>query len=689
MRTSELPATIASRKPDYTQQDLRETTLWKDIDKFLNHIYEPSIDKINNASELAASPDGKRIAFTGTIHGANWRDTPAKSKICIIDVETNALNVITSGTSSDNKPKWAPDGNTLAFLSDRTEEGIFQLYLLEIGGLGEAKSTVTLNGTVEDFHWSPDGCKILLQVAGRGADKGDAGGSGKVGQPKKDLPTWMPTVDSGDLTDAWRSLWVYFPKEDVLQRVSDQGTNPWEATWVGSDAIASISSDSALEDSWYMATLRVKSLIHNSEKVIYKPKRQLGGPVSNPSGTKIAFIEAVASDRGLTWGDVKIIDSGNPEVVAYLPTNGVDVSQLIWRDDYTLFYIGLRGLEVVAGQHQHPEKQLFSEWKSQYGVGRLGPAATLLPDNKVAVVLEGWSKPPEITLLDNGTSKVLHSFSHKGYKSLIHKLGPQKPFTWKGSDGLELQGFLNLPKKNSGKTGLIVSVHGGPVFAHTNSFLGFTGGLTPILNAGILSGGKGYAIFRPNPRGSGGRGQKFAEQVLGDMGGLDAQDILLGIKAVAKAYPDLIDSEKIGVEGGSYGGYMASLLPTLDPCFKASVSMAAVTDWHSFHTTSNIPTFDQLFLDADPYSEKGGKYLTRSPVMNAGKYKTPVLQTAGADDLAVPSSQGLQYHQALLEKGVESAIAIYPGEGHGVQKFPAVIDLLVRAVGWFEKYMPV
>ena len=75
--------------------------------------------------------------------------------------------------------------------------------------------------------------------------------------------------------------------------------------------------------------------------------------------------------------------------------------------------------------------------------------------------------------------------------------------------------------------------------------------------------------------------------------------------------------------------------------------------------------------------------------MNAGKYKTPVLQTAGSDDLAVPSSQAVQYHQACLQKGVESAIAIYPGEGHGVRKFPAIIDLLVRAVGWFDRFMPV
>ena len=111
-----------------------------------------------------------------------------------------------------------------------------------------------------------------------------------------------------------------------------------------------------------------------------------------------------------------------------------------------------------------------------------------------------------------------------------------------------------------------------------------------------------------------------------------------------------------------------------------------MTIFHS--TTSNIPTFDRIFLDADPFNQEGGRYLERSPVMNAGKYKTPVLQTAGYDDLAVPYSQGVQYHRACLEKGVPSAIAIYPGEGHGVRSFPALQDLMVRTVGWFDKYMP-
>jgi dipeptidyl aminopeptidase/acylaminoacyl peptidase len=668
-----------SQKSNYTQQDLRQTELWAEIDDYFKNIFDPSVDKVSGASELAASPDGKKIAFTGSIHGADWRETSPRSKICLLDVETSALDVITSGVSSERLPKWSPDGKTLAFLSDRDEAGLFQLFLLSVGGLGEAKPATKVSGMVENFYWSPEGSRVLIQAAGRDADRDDGSGSGKVGQPKKDLPAWMPKVDSGDLSEAWRTLWIYSFVDTSLEPVTSR-SNPWEAAWLGPMAILSIASDSPLEDAWYNATLRITSLTDGSERVVYVPKRQLGCPVATPSGDKIAVIEAVASDRGLTAGDVRIIDPVTG-AVQELPLRGgraMDATQLVWRDEFNLFAIGLRGLETVA--QQWPPYPWLSTWVTPEAAGGgMSPSATLLPNDQFAVVVESWEKAPAIRIEGIGKSKTLLSFDHDGLKNLRSKLGSVEPFTWSGSDDLEIQAFLHRPKKE-GKAGLICSVHGGPTFQHMNTAAGVA--MTALLNS------KGYAVLRPNPRGSSGRGQKFAEAVLGDMGGEDAQDILLGIKAVCDSEPSKFDADRIGVIGGSYGGYMASLLPTLDPCFKASVSMAAVTDWHSFHTTTNIPTFDQLFLNADPFNQKGGKYLTRSPIMNAGKYKTPVIQTAGLDDLAVPYSQAVQYHQACLQKGVESAIAMYPGEGHGVRKFPAMIDLWVRAVGWFDRFMP-
>ena len=674
------------QKSNYSQQDIRKTELWTEVDDFLKQVFDPSIDKVSAASELAASPDGKQIAFTGSIHGANWRETSPSSKICLLNVETSALEVITSGLSSERLPKWSPNGEYLAFLSDRNEKGLSQLFMLSVGGLGEAKPVSAVKGMVEGFHWSPEGSRILIQAAGPDADRDDASGSGKVGQPKKDLPSWMPSVDSGDLSNAWRSLWIYGLDNGSLEQIKGQGSNPWEAAWCGQNAVVSITSDSPLEDAWYNATLRIMDLERKSERVLYVPKRQLGCPVATPSGDKIAFIEGVASDRGLVAGEVKIVDpmTGKVHKLPLQGSRAVDALQLTWRDDFNVLISGLRGLETVV--EQWPPYPYNPSWVTPEACGgRLGPCVTPLPDNQFAVIAESWERAPEVRIEGAGKSKMLLSFDHDGLKNLRSKLGSMETISWAGSGrvgepgAFEIQGFLHRPKKH-GRAGLIVSVHGGPSSLHTNKAAG--NGLASFLNQ------KGYAVLRPNPRGSSGRGQQFAEAVLGDMGGKDAEDILLGINAICVSNPLTIDDERIGVTGGSYGGYMASLLPTLDPCFKASVSIAAVTDWHSFHTTTNIPTFDQLFLDADPFNMKGGKYLERSPIMNAGKYKTPVLQTAGSDDLCVPSSQAMQYHHACLQKGVESAIAIYPGEGHGVRKVPASTDVMVRTVGWFDRFMP-
>ena len=563
---------LSRQKSNYMQQDLRGTDLWNEVDKYVERLFEPSVDQVSGASDLAGSPNGKQIAFTGNIHGPDWRNTPAKTRICIVDVDTSELEVITSGPNNERLPKWAPDGKTIAFLSDRAEEGIFQLYLLKVGRLGEAEPIPFVSGmVVEDYHWSLDGSQILLQSAGLDADKGDGGGSGKVGQPKNDLPNWMPNVDSGDTSNAWRSLWVYDLEKKTMSRESSHGCNVWEAAWCGPKAIISIATDSPLEDAWYKSTLRIQNLSGGEERVLYEPKWQLGCPVASPSGKKIAVIEGAASDRGLVPGEIKIIDA-ETGTVGNINSKGTDVSQLIWRGENSLFYIGNRSLNTVAGEY--PPYPFNPNWESPEACGGgLHPVATLLPNEGFAIVRESWTRPPEISVVEHGKLETILSFNHKGYKSLQSDLGTMTPFNWYATDDLEMQGFLHRPKGNDGKYGLIVNIHGGPIYANMNTSTGVN--FTSLLNS------KGYAVFRPNPRGSMGRGQKFAQAVVGDMGGADAQDILSGIRAVCKSDPR-IDTNRIGIVGGSYGGFMASLLPTLDPCFKASVSIAAVTDWHSF-----------------------------------------------------------------------------------------------------------
>ena len=132
---------------------------------------------------------------------------------------------------------------------------------------------------------------------------------------------------------------------------------------------------------------------------------------------------------------------------------------------------------------------------------------------------------------------------------------------------------------------------------------------------------------------------------------------------------------------------MSSWLVTQDSRWAAAVPVSPVTNWYSQHSTSNIPYFDQIFLDSDP-ADPGGRHHSRSPVMAAHRASTPCLNIAGALDRCTPATQAQEFHQALLEHGVESQLVVYPQEGHGVRSFPALIDFCTRVVDWFGSHMP-
>jgi dipeptidyl aminopeptidase/acylaminoacyl peptidase len=139
--------------------------------------------------------------------------------------------------------------------------------------------------------------------------------------------------------------------------------------------------------------------------------------------------------------------------------------------------------------------------------------------------------------------------------------------------------------------------------------------------------------------------------------------------------------------GTSYGGFMSSWLITRTDRFAAAIAISPVTDWLSQHYTSNIGAFDRGFLQDDP-ANPSGRYFQRSPIMSAGRVRTPTLLVAGSQDRCTPPNQAIEFYRALREHNVESALVIYPKEGHGVRQLPATIDLCTRIVSWLGRFMP-
>jgi dipeptidyl aminopeptidase/acylaminoacyl peptidase len=314
-------------------------------------------------------------------------------------------------------------------------------------------------------------------------------------------------------------------------------------------------------------------------------------------------------------------------------------------------------------------------WATTAGSGFWFPAVRPVDADAFALVLDSYARPPAVVVVRGGTPRTLVSFEDEGTRYLAGAIGRAERIAWTAPDGLEIEGLLVLPD-SPGPHALIVNVHGGPVWAYADRW--------PRPSVHPLAA-RGYAILMPNPRGSAGRGREFAAKVVGDMGGADARDILAGIDALVAR--GIADPERIGITGGSYGGFMSCWLPVLDGRFAASVAISPVTDWYSQHFNSNIGRWDADFLAARP-TDPGGPYRDRSPVMFADRVRTPTLITAGSNDRCTPPGQAIEFFRALRWSGVETELVLYPEEGHGVRKFPTIIDLCTRMVGWFDRFMP-
>jgi dipeptidyl aminopeptidase/acylaminoacyl peptidase len=661
-------------------KDLRKSPEYAAVAEHVRRIHEPAFGKPHQVTDLVATADISRVLVTGSVYD----ELDGLPRTALYEVRDGSLRALTSGGGSAKSARLAPDGTTLAFLADRAKAGVFQLYLLAAGQLGEAELAPEVDGTVEYLVWSPDGTQILLGVAGLGAEMADAQGSGTAAPGESDLPAWYPEVEAGTPEDSWRSLWVYTLASGEVAKVSPDGLNVWEAAWSGSAQVLAITSPQPSEDAWYSAVLSRLDLATGAATEVLRSDVQLGLPACAPDGKRAAVVQAVCSDRWIVAGDLILLDLQTGTKCA-VDTGGTDVTAVQWIDGTRLGYVGQRHLDSVAGIADAGEgplpaaitaKELIAS--EQSWASGFYPAGVFLPDGRLVVIRDDYDLPQEIAIIGPGADEVLVSLAHEGSDYLRSIAGSASNVTWTAPDGTLIEGVLCLPA-GAGPFPLVLNVHGGPVWAYQRNWA-MRDHAVPLLVS------RGYAVLNPNPRGSSGRGQEFAAAVVGDMGGADTDDYLSGIDALIDR--GIADPARIGTMGVSYGGYMSAWLVTADQRFKAAVAGSPVTEWYSFTFTSNIPGWGLWFLEnADP-EEVGNQVHTRSPVLHASKASTPTLLTAGAKDRCTPAGQAREFYQALVGHGVEAELVVYPEEGHGVSRFPAVTDYLTRLLTWFERYMP-
>ncbi|MET0801140.1 MAG: S9 family peptidase [Actinomycetota bacterium] len=655
------------------ERDLRDTALFKDVESFFRSVLEPGFGSALPAGDPAPSPDGVWIAFRG--QRLDRLEGHPAGRICLVRTDGSGLRQITDGPHDDSEPRWSPDGDRLSFRSDRASKGQHQLYVLDAAVPAEARQVAELPGTVEWHRWSADGSRMLVGVAGNAAEQADALGSGTLGT-ERDVPAWVPEVETSDDAEAERrSLWLVEVGTGEVRRVSPEMRNVWEADWCGHDLAVAITSEGAGEDAWYGAGVALVDLATGEERPLATSDVQLGWVAGSPAGDKVAVIEAVCSDRVVVCGDLRVIDVATATMTP-VDLGDVDASRVIWIGDDRLLVFGRRGLSSLALHVGLGKGSVRELWATDGSVGELYHPSGAAVGGGIAVLTSSHVRPPSIVLVDEaGTELEVAAPRHRGHDVVLGAVARRQVLRWNAPDGLEIEGLLTLPL-GKGPFPLVLDVHGGPIGNADDRFPG-------TLDALLLS--RGFAILEPNPRGSTGQGQAFARRVVGDMGGLDVDDVLAGVDAaVAGGYAD---PERLVLTGGSYGGFMAAWIPTRDQRFKASVSISPVTDWWSERFDSSLGAWVGDFLGGQP-NEVPEEYSGRSPVLHAASVTTPVLLTSGRHDRATPVGQAVEFYRALRERGVPSEVVLYPEEGHGVGEFPAIIDLATRSVAWFERFLP-
>jgi dipeptidyl aminopeptidase/acylaminoacyl peptidase len=523
------------------------------------------------------------------------------------------------------------------------------------------------NGTVTDLRYGTDGRLAMLATLNAGKEVGATeAGAAIAGDLDQATPEQrIATLEHGALH--WHSppnLFVY--EYDSL---------PNGRGFVGTAA----PGDG--DDNWWTAALYAFDGDETSARVLYSPgdnRRQIAAPTVSRDGRTVAFIAGIMSDFGSTGGDVFTLPLDGKESVDVTPGMRASATALAWGCDGRLV------AQLLAGD----KTRFVDVGQTRPGMARGAEAARVLsetPDSIVttgagrwiacpsaatAVVRESFNAPPEIAVGTLGHLRVLTAENH----------GMDMPFpvqsVWWKSDGFDVQGWLILPEHPAGKIPLVTFVHGGPAAAVEPRFI------APGVSRTLLE--QGYGVFLPNPRGSFGQGEGFTLANVRDFGHGDLRDILAGIDAAIRAAP--IDGERLGIGGGSYGGFMTMWAVTQTHRFKAAVAAAGVSDWLSYYGENGIDAWMLPYFGASVYDDPA-VYAQSSPINFIRNVKTPTFVYVGERDIECPAPQTQEFWHALKAQGVPTSIMIYPGEGHGLRDPGHVADATRRTLAWFDRYL--
>ena len=552
---------------------------------------------------------------------------------------------------------WTPDGKHLSFALRTPGTHAYSLYSVAADG-GELRKLLAFKGTLTDLQYSPQG--TLAVLAAENARK-------EVGA------TEAGAALAGDLAAAPVEQRIAMLEASGLHWASPPDLFVYEYQWrPGGQGFVGTAAPGDGDQNWW--TAKLYAFAQSRARVVYTPtsiRQQLAAPTISPDGRTVAFIAGLMSDFGSTGGDVYSISLDTGAALDLTPGIRASARALEWSCRGELRAVLLAGdqsqlVELGAGRSVAAPRILWGGAESI--IARRTSAAC--PSDARALVHESFTAPPEIEIGTPGHWRDLTSVN-----AGLTLPARVQSITWT-NEGFTEQGWLLLPTHAHGRMPLVTTVHGGPAAAAVPFFRG------PGLLWDMLE--RGWAVFEPNPRGSFGQGERFTLANVRDFGHGDLRDILAGIDAAERAAP--IDDARLGLTGGSYGGYMTMWAVTQTQRFKAAVAAAGVSDWQSYYGENGIDGWLMPYFGASLY-EDPEVYARSSPIRYIRNVRTPTFEYVGERDIECPAPQTQEFWHALRDLGVPTAIMIYPGEGHGLRDPAHARNALERTLAWFDKYL--
>ena len=621
------------------------------------------------------SPDGKLAAYTVSRNrGLDEEAGGAWTNLHVVDLAAGTSRPYVSGPNSVGDVRFSPDGRFLSFTAARGKGAKTQVWVLPVDG-GEALAGTASPTGVSGYAWSPDGATIYyIDVDGPSDDEKALAEKGFNVNP----------FEENLKTHALRHAAFSWGAEPAVGEPLVEGLAIWslqvspDGKWI----VFGASERNLIDEKYVFQDLYRLDVATGDWKLIVDAPGKLGGYEISPDSRHLAWTGAATrSDHAVSSLFLCGLDGSN---LAKLTPDDFPghVRSAVWRDRGTLL--------IHSDEGMYPKLSLQSTDKGS-------PARKVILDSAdVGLIVEMPATRPGIgTMVLVGhnptTPRELYRWSGKGVpKRLTHhnpglagvELGEQRVVTWTAADGLEIEGILQLPVGYSGgRFPLIVQVHGGPESNETN------GWLSRYAVPGQVFCARGYGVLLPNYRGSTGRGLAFAASAYGDPAGPEFDDIVDGVDHLIAE--GLVDGDRVGVTGGSYGGYATNWLTTFhSERFAAGVAFVGISDLISKRFLTNIPYEDEYVHMGAPVRESWELMLERSPVRYADQCRTPLLILHGDRDHRVHFSQSQEMFRALKMAGHPSVRLIYyPGEGHGNAKRFGREDYLHRTLAWFDWYL--